>query len=693
MPETQYETGLSTPAAPAEPIDPKVRSFLTGVADQMNGGGSGGGSNVVPFPQPDRVENWETKHNNFGGLRIPGVQAGPNAGGFQSFGSAEQGIAAIANQLDRYVTGATTGKPLQTLREIVSTWAPSSENDTHLLIHRAAAVMGVDPDQPLNVGDPKTRAKLIESTIRNEQGGKLPVDPAVIQKVANDPGYQPSSDAMVDRFDKAAGMMNAAMGPFAGSAKALVDQALARINTEVPGHAAAMAEAKDVRSFERAAMARWLAESNAPPKNQHENWQQWGAIAQMFALVGPLFGRRSATTALNAAGDMLQAANQADQHRYDQAYAQWKGHNDSMLKAVELFHAQYKEIIDDDRRSYDQKQAEITTLLSAAGIVSRLDPEGFEKQERALRVAKDRADLTKAQNEETETRLAVKELDDQWVAEHPGQTVPASVHNQNVGTVKQARAGKVTTAGALTDDAAQFMAQQYLAGDRSVMGGLGYGNTGAANRAKLRDAIQAEARARGMSPAEVATTIAEFEGLKAGERTLGTTGARIGLGLAEAKVFAPMVLEASDKVSRTQYPTLNALLLAYDRGTGDENVVRLGIAINALQNAYSQVLTRGGVPTDAARATAHEIFDKAYSAGQMRTAVDQVMREIDAAQAALGIVKQEMRDRATGRPSSPPAGAAAAPPAAVDYLRQHPEARDQFDSKYGSGAAARALGQ
>jgi hypothetical protein len=61
---------------------------------------------------------------------------------------------------------------------------------------------------------------------------------------------------------------------------------------------------------------------------------------------------------------------------------------------------------------------------------------GFEKQERALRVAKDRADLTKAQNEETETRLAVKELDDQWVAEHPGQTVPASVHNQNVGTVK-----------------------------------------------------------------------------------------------------------------------------------------------------------------------------------------------------------------------------------------------------------------
>ena len=59
-----------------------------------------------------------------------------------------------------------------------------------------------------------------------------------------------------------------------------------------------------------------------------------------------------------------------------------------------------------------------------------------------------------------------------------------------------------------------------------LKGEIGSGNTGATNRAKVRSAIRAEAESQGMSPADVATTIAEFEGLRAGERTLGQVGAR-----------------------------------------------------------------------------------------------------------------------------------------------------------------------
>ncbi len=82
-----------------------------------------------------------------------------------------------------------TGKPLTTLNDIVATWAPPStpqnphENDTPLLIKRASEWMGVAPDQPLDLKDPKVMAKLVEATIRNEQGGNLPVDPSVISKV------------------------------------------------------------------------------------------------------------------------------------------------------------------------------------------------------------------------------------------------------------------------------------------------------------------------------------------------------------------------------------------------------------------------------------------------------------------------------------------------------------------------------
>jgi hypothetical protein len=138
--------------------------------------------------------NWEVDNNNFGGLRIPGVFATPTQGGFQSFASPEDGLTAIAHQLDRYFSGKTTGKPLNTLNQIINTWAPPSDNNpTNALIQRASQIVGVSPDAPLDFSNPDTRAKLIEATVRNEQGGKLPVDPSIIQKVAA--SYTPGAAA------------------------------------------------------------------------------------------------------------------------------------------------------------------------------------------------------------------------------------------------------------------------------------------------------------------------------------------------------------------------------------------------------------------------------------------------------------------------------------------------------------------
>jgi hypothetical protein len=131
--------------------------------------------------------NWEVANNNLGGMRRPGVNATPSQGGFQTFATPEAGISAISNQLDRYASGATTGKPLSTIREIVSTWAPPNENDTEGLIKRATRIMGVADNIPLNVRDPAVKAKLIEATVRNEQGGNLPVDPNLIAQVAQAP--------------------------------------------------------------------------------------------------------------------------------------------------------------------------------------------------------------------------------------------------------------------------------------------------------------------------------------------------------------------------------------------------------------------------------------------------------------------------------------------------------------------------
>ena len=140
---------------------------------------------------PQNGVNPEIATNNFAGMRMPGVPAagGPaaNPSGWQRFATPQDGLAAISHQLDRYANGSTTGQPVNTLRGIVSTWAPANENPTAQLIARASQVTGFDPDQPLNVGDPAVKAKLIEAMIRNEQGGQLPVDPKLIAQVAADP--------------------------------------------------------------------------------------------------------------------------------------------------------------------------------------------------------------------------------------------------------------------------------------------------------------------------------------------------------------------------------------------------------------------------------------------------------------------------------------------------------------------------
>jgi len=156
---------------------------------------------------------WEAANNNLGGMRIPGVNKTPSQGGFQSFATPEAGLRAISHQLDRYASGATTGKPLTTIRQIVSTWAPAHENPTAKLIERATRIVGVDPNTPLDLSDPLTKAKLITAMIAIEQGGRVPVDPELIASVASaPPGSVSGLDEVVGQRRSVPGFTRAQYG-------------------------------------------------------------------------------------------------------------------------------------------------------------------------------------------------------------------------------------------------------------------------------------------------------------------------------------------------------------------------------------------------------------------------------------------------------------------------------------------------
>ncbi|MGP2413858.1 hypothetical protein ACTUSQ_06795 [Pantoea ananatis] len=106
--------------------------------------------------------NLPDRNNNPGNLRPAG------GAGFRTFGSAQEGWGAMRNQLMRYFTGKTTGKALQTITDIVSTWAPSSENDTGKYISDISKWMGVSPDVALNLNNPQVMTSLMQSMARKE---------------------------------------------------------------------------------------------------------------------------------------------------------------------------------------------------------------------------------------------------------------------------------------------------------------------------------------------------------------------------------------------------------------------------------------------------------------------------------------------------------------------------------------------
>src|SRR4029077_9056275 len=103
---------------------------------------------------------WQ-RNNNPGNLRYVGQEdATKGDAGFAKFDSMEQGVAALKKQIGRYGSGATTGKPLRSLRQIISTWSPPNENQTDLLIKNASQRMGVSADQELDTSDPAVQEQL-----------------------------------------------------------------------------------------------------------------------------------------------------------------------------------------------------------------------------------------------------------------------------------------------------------------------------------------------------------------------------------------------------------------------------------------------------------------------------------------------------------------------------------------------------
>lgn len=93
---------------------------------------------------------------------------------FCQFTSPEYGIRAIARVLRNYTKHpgmlGVGDKGIDTVREVISRWAPPNENDTEAYIRAVAAKLNVAPNDHIDVFNTQVLVGLIEAIIQHENG-------------------------------------------------------------------------------------------------------------------------------------------------------------------------------------------------------------------------------------------------------------------------------------------------------------------------------------------------------------------------------------------------------------------------------------------------------------------------------------------------------------------------------------------
>ena len=378
--------------------------------------------------------------------------------------------------------------------------------------------------------------------------------------------------------------------------------------------------------------------ASAPPKfTPLSMMQKMGSLATVIAVLGGLKSRQPLTAGLNAAGKAMEALNQGNYDQYKIAYDQWKTQSELTVQSLRAHAEAINQILSNKRLSQEEKNSELNALAVLTGntfLKAKLEQGAinapFEMQAKLVQLSNAQAKLTadvdllnaripliRAQTHEAETRAAqesiglpangqsmLSKIPDKWDGE-PNQAPPGVDQSIWASTLAYVQTGKMPSLG-------------FQPGLRNAIIQL----------------VPVAQRALGIDASDMAQKWSDYAATRHGEYSLGTRMANLGIALHEAEQFIPVAENASDAVSRTEFPTLNKVFEAAQSGSGNQQVVQLYVATNALMNAYAQVAARGGVPTDMARKQAQEILNAAYSQGQYKAAAQQMMVEIKGAMAA-----------------------------------------------------------
>lgn len=147
-----------------------VRGTVDAAQASMNSGGapapstSSASTSIANPSDPRGIRNNNPGNLNYVGQAGATKEGGPN-GRFAVFQSAEAGLRALADQLRRY--GA---RGINSVRAIISKFAPASENNTQAYIGSVSKGLGIGADSSLDLNDPRVLQSLMGAIIKVENG-------------------------------------------------------------------------------------------------------------------------------------------------------------------------------------------------------------------------------------------------------------------------------------------------------------------------------------------------------------------------------------------------------------------------------------------------------------------------------------------------------------------------------------------
>lgn len=140
----------------------------------------------------------------------------------------------------------------------------------------------------------------------------------------------------------------------------------------------------------------------------------------------------------------------------------------------------------------------------------------------------------------------------------------------------------------------------------------------------------------------------EAGGAAAAERSLSTQSAKMLTASTEASKMINIASDISNKIDRTQYPTINAIQNAVSKGTGGEEIVKLNTALNAVINSYARAISPTGNPTVSDKNHARDIVNANYSTGQLNAVLDVMKQEMGSASEATAEARAKLKSERTG---------------------------------------------